>query len=319
MTQKIPAHGNAVLVVCSDAADYLPLLDSLSTQGVALSYAETPAKALQIYQGQAVLLAQPDMAAAIIDQLPNVRWVQSTWAGITSLLKSQRQDFLLTGVKDIFGPQMAEYALGYILAHELKLLQRQQKQSAGRWWRQPSGSVMGKTLGVMGTGSIGCHIARSAVCFGLEVIGFSRSGAARDEFKQVFAADQLHDFLAESDYVVGVLPNTAATSGMMDAASFAAMKDTALFINIGRGNLVDEAALVAALAAGTLAGAVLDVFQHEPLPQSSPLWQTPKLVVTGHVAARSWPRDIAGIFTANYQRFTAGQPLENLIDRQRGH
>lgn len=251
--------------------------------------------------------------------MPTVRWVQSTWAGITPLLNTRRQDFLLTGVKDIFGPQMAEYALGYILAYEQKLLQRHRKQSAQEWWHQASGSIVGKTLGIMGTGSIGAHIARSAKGFGLEAIGFSRSGTASDGFKRVFAADQLHKFLAESDYVVGVLPNTAATSTLMNAASFAAMKATALFINIGRGNLVDEEALVAALKAGTLAGAVLDVFQHEPLPQSSPLWQTPKLVVTGHVAARSWPRDIVGIFLANYQRFTASQPLENLIDRQRGY
>jgi phosphoglycerate dehydrogenase-like enzyme len=266
-----------------------------------------------------VLLAQPDMAAAIIDQMPTVGWVQSTWAGITPLLNTQRQDYLITGIKDVFGPQMAEYALGYILAHEQKLLQRQQKQSEREWWHHPSGSVAGKTLGIMGTGSIGAHIARSAKGIGLELIGFSRSGATHNEFKQVYGADQLHDFLARSDYVVAVLPDTAETTGLMNAASFAAMKATALFINIGRGSLVDEEALATALGAGTLAGAVLDVFQHEPLPQTSPLWHTPKLVITGHIAARSWPRDIAGIFLNNYQRFTAQQPLANRIDRERGY
>lgn len=310
---------NAVLVACSDAAEYPQFLETLSKRGVALSYADNAEEALQAYTNQQVLLAQPDMAATVIDRMPTVRWVQSTWAGIAPLLNTQRQDFILTGIKDVFGPQMAEYSLGYILAHELQLNQRLEKQQARHWWHQPTGKVGGKTLGIMGLGSIGRHIARVAEGFGLSLIGLNRTGTAEEGFDRVFAVERLHDFLALADYVVAVVPDTPATTGLMNAAGFAAMKPTALFINIGRGNLVDEADLVEALAGGELAAAVLDVFRTEPLPADSPLWNTPNLLVTGHVAARSWPQDIAGIFLENFQRFQQQQGLKFVIDRERGY
>ena len=125
--------------------------------------------------------------------------------------------------------------------------------------------------------------------------------------------------LAQSDYVVAVLPDTRATTGLLDAAAFRAMKPAAVLVNAGRGNLIDEAALAAALAAGELAGAVLDVFRTEPLPAGSPLWAAPNLVITAHVAGFSPPTEVSAIFAANYRRYTAGQPLEHVIDFDRGY
>ncbi len=310
---------NAVLVACRDADEYPRLLESLAAQGVVLSYAHTATEAMRAYTNQQVLLAQPDIAAAIIDRMPAVHWVQSTWAGITPLLHTRRQDFMLTGIKEVFGPQMAEYCLGQILAHELQLSLRLSKQQARQWWQEPTGKLKGRTLGIMSLGSIGKHIARVAAGFGLQRVGLSRSGAAVDGFARVFAVGQLHEFLTQADYVVAVLPDTPATTGLMNATSFAALKPTALFINIGRGNLVDENALVAALHAGQLAGAVLDVFRTEPLPEDSPLWTAPNLVISGHVAARSWPQDIANIFLDNFRRYQQQQALNYPIDRARGY
>jgi len=309
----------AVLVLCEDAADYRPLLSPLAAQGVRIHYAESCDAALGFSDTPSVMLAQPDRAAAAIDEMPAVRWVQSTWAGITPLLHTTRQDFLLTGVKEVFGEQMAEYTLGYILAHELRLAERRQQQARKTWWNQSSGRLHGKTLGMMGTGSIGAHIARTARCFGLKTIGFNRGGADIADFAQVFRESEMDDFLQQADYVVAVLPDTPQTTGLMNAARFAVMKPTALFINIGRGSLVDELALEQALRQGQLAGAVLDVFRREPLSPDSPLWNTPGLVITGHVAARSWPEDIAGIFLENYPRFVRHQALLHEVDRGRGY
>ncbi len=314
-----PSHHPSVLVLGEDAADYRPLLGPLAQQGVRIDYAESRDAALGFPDVHTAMLAQPDLAAGIIDQLPGVQWVQSTWAGITPLMHTARQDFLLTGVKKVFGEQMAEYTLGHILAHELKMAERRVYQIQRAWWDQPSGSLHGKTLGVMGTGSIGAHIARTAQCFGLKAIGFNRSGSAHQEFSQVFSEPDLDSFLAQADYVVAVLPNTPQTTGLMNARRFAAMRPAALFINVGRGNLMDEPALEQALKTEKLAGAVLDVFRREPLSPDSPLWTTPGLIITGHVAARSWPEDIAAIFIDNFRRYQQQRELIYLIDRDRGY
>jgi phosphoglycerate dehydrogenase-like enzyme len=319
MSQAGVANDAGILVASRDIADYREALQHLSAEGVRLDFAETTAQALRAYQHQGVLLAQPDIAAVVIDQMPTVHWVQSTWAGITPLLHTRRQDFVLTGIKDVFGPQMAEYCLGQILAFELQYHLRQHKQQAREWWHEPTGRLAGKTLGIMGLGSIGMHIARVASGFDLRLWGLSRGGAAAEDIERVFSVGQLHEFLAGCDYVVAVLPDTPDTTGLMNATSFAAMKPTALFINVGRGNLVDEAALGDALRAGRLAAAALDVFRTEPLPTDSPLWTAPNLVITGHVAARSWPADIARVFLDNLGRYRAGLELNYQIDRVRGY
>ena len=317
---NIESHRNpAVLVLSEDAAEYRPLLNPLADQRITIDYATSADEALQHEHRHAVLLAQPNIAAAIIDQLPAVQWVQSTWAGITPFLHTKRQDFLLTGVKEVFGQQMAEYALGHILAHELRLAERREQQREKNWWSQPSGQLQGKILGLMGTGSISTYIARTARCLGLKTIGFNRSGSACEGFSEVFGESELNHFLEQADFVVAVLPDTPQTSRLMNAQRFAAMKPTAVFINIGRGNLVDELALEQALRQGQLAAAMLDVFRDEPLSPDSPLWSTPGLVITAHVAAVSWPQDIAAIFLANFRRFQHTQELQFLIRRERGY
>lgn len=319
MTSTAAGPASGIIVASRDTEDYRSLLTDLAKEGIPLAFAETADQALQAYQGHSVFLGQPDIAATVIDRMPTIHWVQSTWAGITPLLHTRRQDFVLTGIKEVFGQQMAEYCLGQMLAHELQSHLRMQKQRDRQWWHESTGRLAGKTLGIMGLGSIGRHIARVAAGFDLRLLGLSRSGADQEGFAQVFTVQQLHEFLAEADYVVAVLPDTLATTGLMNAECFAAMKPSAMFINVGRGNLVDETALTEALHAGQLATAALDVFRIEPLPDSSPLWTAPNLVITGHVAARSWPADIASIFLENFRRYQQGQDLNYVIDRARGY
>lgn len=308
-----------ILVLSADAAEYLPCLAELERQGTTLTVASSAQAARTAWSGQPVVLGQPDLVAAVLGDMPAVRWVQSTWAGVTPLLALGRRDFLLTGVKEAFGPQMAEYVLGHLLARELRLADRLEQQQRHRWWPASSGSLRGKTLGIMGTGSIGRSIARMAAHFGLRVIGYSRSGVAQEGFEQVFPAEHLEAFLSIPDYVVCVLPDTPETHHLLNEKTLRSLRPNCCLVNVGRGNAIDEPALAAALERGAMAGAVLDVFQREPLDEASPLWDAPGAVLTAHVAAKSHPPDIARIFIENYNRFLAGEPLNYRVDFQRGY
>ena len=310
---------HAILVLARDAADYAPWLESLRETGARIAFADSAEAARALYDGQPVVLGEPDRVAEVLGDWPGVRWVQSTWAGVTPLIEHPRRDYRLTGVKGVFGAQMAEYVLGYLLAQRLRLLERLGRQAERDWWPQPSDTLEGRTLGILGAGSIGAEIARRARAFGMDVIGLSHSGRAHEAFDEVSPVAALTDFLPRCDFVVGVLPDTPATRGLLDERAIAAMKPGAWLVNVGRGSLVDEDALAAALDAGRLGGAVLDVFRTEPLPRSSPLWHARNTLITAHVAARSWPRDIAAVFLDNYRRFTAGEALRYEVDFERGY
>jgi phosphoglycerate dehydrogenase-like enzyme len=308
-----------VLVLSDDAVEYLPLLAGLARQGTELAVASSVPAARTAWSGQPVVLGRPDLVAAVLGEMPAVRWVQSTWAGVTPLLALERRDFLLTGIKDTFGPQMTEYVLGHLLARELRVSERLERQRRHQWWPETSGSLQGKTLGIMGTGSIGRCMARMAAHFGLRVIGYNRSGVAEEGFEQVFPSARLEAFLAIPDYLVCVLPDTPDTHHLLNERTLRSLRRSCCLVNVGRGNAIDEAALAAALHRGDIAGAVLDVFQSEPLAATSPLWDAPGVVVTAHIAAKSHPPDIARIFIENYNRFVAGEPLNYSIDFARGY
>jgi phosphoglycerate dehydrogenase-like enzyme len=308
-----------VLIAVHDAAAYVPLLEELLGGNTRFSIATTADEALKAYEGQPVVLGEPGLLADVLGDMPAVEWVQSSWAGVTPLLKSGRKDFQLTGIKDAFGSQMSEYVFAYLLAREVKILERLGRQSRKNWWDEPSGSLQGKTLGVMGTGSIGSAIAYRAAAFGMKTLGFSRTGTPAEAFELVYASHELEKFLPQPDYLVAVLPDTVETRGLLGSEAFALMKNSCYLVNVGRGSLIDEQALTRALYADELAGAVLDVFQAEPLAEDSALWHAPNLLVTGHIAAISLPRDIARIFSENYRRFCNGEPLNYLVDFDRGY
>lgn len=271
------------------------------------------------YTGQSVLFGNPDMIAEVLPEMPGVDWVQSSWAGFTPLMRLDRRDYVLTGIKNVFGPQMTEYVIGYLLAHELKVLQRMQGQREHNWLTTVSGTFQGKRLGIMGTGSIGRYIAKTARFFGMAVTGLSRSGAPAPEFEKVARVGQLYDFLEGIDYLVSTLPQTTDTDNLLDAAALAKLPARAYFINVGRGNVVDDDALIDALRNDKLSGAALDVFDEEPIPPDSPLWDTPNLVITAHIAALSHPLLIVPIFVENYRRYTNEQPLKYVIDFDAGY
>ncbi len=309
----------AVFIASHDAEDYARLLARELGDQVPVNTVVRRAAVLAGYDGEPILLGRPDFLVDLLKSRPPVQWVQSTWAGVTPLVEIDFRDYRLTGVKDVFGRQMAEYVFGYLLVHELRLEQRRDSQHQHRWDDTPSGTLGGKVMGIMGTGSIGIHLAHMARAFAITPIGFNSRGEPLEPFAQVYTGDTLTAFLQQCDYLVGVLPATPATSNLLDAAAFAAMKKSAYLVNVGRGNLVDDDALVNALREQQLAGAVLDVFRDEPLAADSVLWDAPGLRITGHVAAVSLAADIARLFVDNYRRFTSGEKLQHLVDFDKGY
>jgi phosphoglycerate dehydrogenase-like enzyme len=307
------------LVITALADEFEAEIARLSGGSISVVAVKSTDAAREAYGGESVLFGNPAMIAPLLDQAPDIRWIQSSWAGVTPLIEAPRRDYVLTGVKGVFGPQMSEYVFGYLLAHELKLLERHRQQSRRQWYRDHSGVLEGKSLGIMGTGSIGAHIAATARAFGMTPIGFSRSGAAAPPFEQTYAMNQLEAFLAHSDHLVGTLPDTRETDGLLNREAFALLPEGAYFVNVGRSNCVDDEALIEALQTGRLAGAALDVFDEEPVPDDNPLWDAPNLSITAHIAAISHPLLIVPIFVDNYRRYVADQPLNYIVDFDAGY
>jgi len=307
------------LIIDAAANEFAEEIARLADFPIPVKACTSAEQALGGYKDQTILFGNPDMIATVLPEMPSVNWVQSSWAGVMPLMGIDRRDYILTGVKGVFGPQMSEYVMGYLLAHELKVLERMKQQREHNWFKDFSGALRGKRLGIMGTGSIGRHIAQTATIFGIKVAGLNRSGTASPVFENVMPIGQLHDFLKEIDYLVSTLPQTDDTDDMLDGAALAKLPVHAYFINIGRSNIVNDEALIDALRNGKLAGAALDVFDEEPIPQNSPLWDTPNLSITAHIAAISHPSLIVPIFVDNYRRYMQQQPLKYTIDFDAGY
>ena len=261
-----------------------------------------------------------------------LRWLHSPTAAVHQLLFPELvdSDVTLTNSSELHGPVVAEHVLALLLALAKKLPQAARLQQKHRFepetiWKQGvhPRELAGSTLGLIGLGSIGRRVAPLATALGMRVI------AVREHVEKgspagvhaVFSPQKLDELLALSDFVVVAAPVTAGTNGLFNAARFAAMKPGAYFINVGRGEQVEEVALADALRSGHLAGAALDVFQQEPLPADSPLWDVENLFITPHTASQTdqlWPRHYE-VFTENLRRYLAQQPLLYVVDKQKGY
>ena len=229
---------HSVLVISNDADELAGLVDIGGEARVAT--AQNEVEAMDSYDGQSILLGSPLTISKVLPEMPSVEWVQSTWAGTTPLLDLERRDYVLTGIKDVFGPQMSEYVIGYLLAHELKVIQRLERQREHVWFPEHSGRLAGKRMGVMGTGSIGQAIARQAAVLGVTTTGLSRGGSSVSGFEEVFPVDRIDEFLPGLDYVVGVLPDTSETRHLLNASTLALLPEHAVFINVGRNDVPDH-------------------------------------------------------------------------------
>jgi phosphoglycerate dehydrogenase-like enzyme len=214
---------------------------------------------------------------------------------------------------------MSEYVFGYLLFHEQKILERIQAQQSMQWQRREPGLLRGKTIGLLGVGSIGAHLAGTAKHFGMTVRGYTRGSETSTQVDRYYHGEDLLEFVEGLDYLVSVLPRTKKTNKIVETKLLDALPSHAVFINVGRGNSVDEPALVQALHEGKLAAAILDVFEQEPLPEGHPFWTTPNLYMTFHTSAISYPEDITKVFVENYQLYIEGKPLKYVVDFERGY
>ena len=260
-----------------------------------------------------------------------LRWIHVSAAGVGSLLfpALAESEVVLTNGRGLHAVSMAEHALGLMLAFARKLhlsrdLQREHRwEQVGLWIGPPPfGQLAGGTLGLVGLGAVGSALAERAAALGLRVIAV-RPHPARDPrpAHEQWGLERLPELLERADWVVLAAPHTDATHGMIGAAELARMRSGAVLVNLGRGVLVDEPALVAALREGRIAGAALDVVRGEPLAADSPLWDLPNVILTPHVSGLGplyWERAVEQ-FAGNLERFLAGRPLLNVVDQRAGY
>lgn len=309
-----------LLILSKHAEAYRRLIASADLPDLEIVASTDPADAVARGSDSDLVMGEPSVIRSTLTRLTKLRWVQATWAGVEPLLDpALRRDYTLTNARGVFGPLMCEYVFGYLLAHERLILQKYASQQEGRWDPAPPGTLRGKQIGLLGVGSIGAAIARTAKHFEMRVRGYTRVSEACRDVDEYFHGDDRMAFATDLDYLVAVMPNTKATRHLVDRQLLAALPARALFVNPGRGSVVDEAALADALSAGRLAGAVLDVFEQEPLPRDHVFWRTPNLRITSHTAALSFPEDIAPVFVDNYRRLVRGEPLLHRVDFERGY
>jgi phosphoglycerate dehydrogenase-like enzyme len=278
-------------------------------------------------------------------RFPNVKWLQAHTAGIDFLRDRPvwQSGVRITTLSGVHPVPMAEHALTMILAFRWNLslmidLQRQAQWLDDRWISFSRPELRGSTIGIVGYGAVGRELARQTQALGMRVVAVNRSGR-RTPYQgfsepgigdppagipaEIYATDRLPEMLPRCDYVVTTLPLTPATYHMFNAAAFARMKDSAYFFNLGRGKVVDETALADALQQRRIAGAGLDVFEAEPLPPESPLWQidTERIIISPHVSGFTLDYDerASDLFAENLRRYLASEPLLNLVDRERGY
>lgn len=260
-----------------------------------------------------------------------LKWIHSTAAGVAQLMYPELREsgLLVTNPSGIFSVPMAEHTLGLLLALARNFPDSVRQQDAKRWaqqeiWDKPQHltELNGQVLLIVGYGSIGREVAKRAKAFDMRVWGVTRSGEGERAYaEKIVPAARLHEALPQADYVLIAAPETAETKHLMGAAEIAKMKRGAKLINVGRGSLLDEAALIRALETGALSGAALDVAETEPLPQESPLWTAPNLLITPHtsgVSDRLWSRQ-THILMELLERWFDGQEMFNQVDFARGY
>jgi glyoxylate/hydroxypyruvate reductase A len=261
--------------------------------------------------------------AGLLARMSALRWIHKISAGVEDVVLGETLPALVRLTRtdgSALAPRMIEYVLCaiYMTTHRFPRALRQQSQKL--WQNYLVDKAQGKVVGVAGLGDIGGAIAQALTKNGMRVLGWRRSPGAVPGVERVFAGrPELESFVSRCDFVVSVLPTTAETKNVFSAAVFAAMRNHAVFINVGRGASVDEDALADAVARKVIGGAVLDVFREEPLPATSPLWDMEQVIITPHVSGPVVPEDVVGIFIDNFRRYRAGAPLLREIDIQRGY
>jgi phosphoglycerate dehydrogenase-like enzyme len=319
----VPRTRPVVAVLCEKATDRPPGLEGLE---VDFRYCATDGLT-EAVRGARALLLWDFFSEAVRDVWPHadqLEWIHITAAGVDTLLFDELRDsdVVVTNARGVFDRPLAEYVLGAVIGYAKDSQTSFDLQRRHVWRHRETRSITGATALVVGTGGIGREIAKMLRAAGLVVRGAGRRVVADDpDFGEIVDSANLADEVAWCDHLVLAAPLTPATRGLVDAKVLEAMKPDAHLVNIARGPMVDEAALLDALMNRRIGGATLDVFDTEPLPQGHPLWDAPNVTITAHMSADvvGWRDTLAAQFAANAQRWLRGEPLLNVVDKQLGY
>jgi phosphoglycerate dehydrogenase-like enzyme len=258
-----------------------------------------------------------------LSAMPKLRWFQSMLAGVEGVLAlpDLPANLPLTCARGTHTESMPENILGALFYVAKPYAAAAENQKQRKWVQTVAQPLTGKTLGILGLGVIGVHVARLATILGMRVIGTRRRPEPMDNVAEVLPPGRTPEVLAQADFVLLLLPVTPETNNFVDAERLAMMKPTAWLLNFGRGHLVKDDDLVAAVKAKKIAGAVLDVYRQEPLPAEHPFWTTENILVLPHIGGPHPRRDIfiARLFADNLSRFLEGRPLKELVDKKIGY
>eukprot|EP00746_Dinoflagellata_sp_MGD_P057583 gnl/MRDRNA2_/MRDRNA2_24792_c0_seq2.p1 gnl/MRDRNA2_/MRDRNA2_24792_c0~~gnl/MRDRNA2_/MRDRNA2_24792_c0_seq2.p1 ORF type:complete len:366 (+),score=54.85 gnl/MRDRNA2_/MRDRNA2_24792_c0_seq2:119-1099(+) len=293
-----------------------------------------------------IILSEPILIGDLLtfrpEALPKIKWIQSIFAGVDSIIKSpwlvsrpelkNAPAFTLTRFAGKFGPTMAEWVVGEIIAWERGFLKMRLDQVNKSWMGHREvveyRTLPGLTIGILGLGDIGLQIARLCKALGMSVLGITRQSRSPDKKSKYvdsyFSMDELPELLRSSDYICTVLPSTNTTKGLLsgDVLKTCSKGDGGrcpIFMNVGRGDVLSEASLLAALDRGWISGAILDVFEIEPLPKESRLWEMSNVVISPHVSGQDKIEDVVELVQQNYQKYESGEKLDFIVDWNAGY
>ena len=312
-----------LLVVANAQDKQIGMLNALDASTTEIAVGDTP-ECFAALAPRADVIFNWSGKRAVLEQVwkmaPRVRWVHSRSAGLDSILFPElvASPVPLTNGRGVFSQSLGEFVIGGVLffAKDFGRMRRSQKE--GKWDPFDTIEVSTQTMGIVGYGDIGKAAARRAQAMGMKILALRRRP---DRSQGEYGWEQKLEMLAECDYVVVAAPLTPETHHMISDAEFAAMKPTAVIINVGRGPIIDEAAMVRALESGRIKGAALDVFEVEPLPADSRLYRLDNVLLSPHSADNTpdWLENAMMFFMQNLERFRSGEPLLNIVDKHSGY
>jgi phosphoglycerate dehydrogenase-like enzyme len=268
-------------------------------------------------------LMAPVVPAGVLPSMPKLRWAQAMTAGVEGwlALPDLPKDLALTCARGTHVESMPENIMAALFYVAKPIATAAANKQAGKWVHTVAQPLTGKTLGILGLGAVGQEVARMASAFGIKVIGTRRRPSSMPNVAEVLPPERTDEVLAKSDFVLLLLPATPVTDNFVNAQRLAKMKSTAWLLNFGRGHLIKDDDLIAAVKGKTIAGAVLDVFRQEPLSAEHPFWSTDGILVLPHIGGPHPQRDrfVAKLFVDNLGRFLDGAPLKEIVDRNAGY
>jgi phosphoglycerate dehydrogenase-like enzyme len=320
---------NTLLVMSSPTDPYLGMLDALPPE-TTIAVGET-AEAFERSVADATVLfnwmISRDLMRELMAVSPKLEWIHSRAAGLDHILCPElvESNVVLTNGSGVFSQSLGEFALAGILYFAKDFRRMVRSQMAGKWDQFDVTEIAGKTVGIVGYGDIGRAIASRAHAMGMRVLAVKRhsgpSGKADPLVEKIYPPAGLVDMIRECDYIAVSAPLTPETRGLVGAAEFAAMKPDAVILNVGRGPVIDEPAMIRALTDGRIKGAALDVFDREPLPDGHPFYTLENVLLSPHTADHTpdWIEQAMRFFIEQFQRYSSGMPLKNVVDKKLGY